>query len=269
VFDTETALYPRVDIAEAGLAPLTGMFLFETNDRYGFDDYRNAVHDASGLALHTGQDEYIWRPLANPHDLQISAFSDVSPRGFGLMQRERQFADYEDAGAHYEKRPSLWVEPIGDWAKGIVELVEIPSRKEVNDNIVTFWRPSDTLRAKGEYLRNYRLHWCWTQPANPPLGKVVATRCGLSWNAKNRQFVIDFVGDALTKWKAEAPPVLENGCSKGQIVNAVAEALPEIGGWRVSLELDPQNNTLVELHARLMGDGKPLTETWIYRWTPA
>jgi glucans biosynthesis protein len=268
IFDTECALYPRVDIATAGLAPLTSMFLFDTNDHFGFDDYRNAVHDSSGLALHTGRDEHWWRPLANPRDLQISAFTDTSPRGFGLLQRERQFADYEDAEAAYQKRPSLWVEPIGDWGNGAVELVEIPTKEEVNDNIVAFWRPHDPLRAKGEYLRNYRLHWCSTEPDGPTLGKTVATRCGLSWNGKNRQFVIDFVGDALKDWKPDAAPVLESGCSTGQLVNAVAAALPDISGWRVSLELDPQDSKLVELHARLLGDGKPLTETWVYRWTP-
>ena len=268
IFDTESALYPRVDIATSGLAPLTSMFLFDTNDRAGFDDYRNAVHDSSGLALHTGRDEHLWRPLANPRDLQISAFTDTSPRGFGLLQRERRFSDYEDAEADYQNRPSLWVEPIGDWGNGVVELVEIPTKQEVNDNIVAFWRPHDPLRAKGEYLRNYRLHWCSIEPNSPPLGKVVATRCGLSWNGKNRQFIIDFVGGALKDWKPETAPVLERGCSKGQLVNAVAAALPDSGGWRVSLELDPQDNKLVEMSARLLGDGKPLTESWFYRWTP-
>jgi glucans biosynthesis protein len=269
VFDTETTLYPRVDLVASGLAPMTSMFLFDANDRSGFDDYRNAVHDSSGLALHTGHDERVWRPLANPRDLQISAFTDASVRGFGLMQRERKFADYEDAEAQYEKRPSVWVEPIGDWGDGVVELVEIPSKQEVNDNIVAFWRPQDPLRAKGEYIRNYRLHWCGKSPDETPLAITVATRCGQSWNSKNRQFVIDFAGEALAQWKSDTPPVLDSGCSKGQIVNAVAQPLPDIGGWRVSLELDPKGETLVELHARLMGDDKPLTETWIYRWTPA
>jgi glucans biosynthesis protein len=270
VFDTETTLYPRVDIAASGLAPLTSMFLFDANDRVGFDDYRNAVHDSSGLALQIGQDGHIWRPLANPRELQVSAFTDRSMRGYGLLQRERLFADYQDAEARYENRPSVWVEPIGDWGEGIVELVEIPSKQEVNDNVVAFWRPHDPLRAKGEYNRNYRLHWCRTPPGDRAVALVVATRCGQSLTGKNRLFVVDFVGGALKEWKADTPPpTLESACTKGQIVNAVAQAVPDIGGWRVSLELDPQNNTLVELHARLTGDGKPLTETWMYRWTPA
>ena len=167
VFDTEMALYPRTDITQAGIAPLTSMFLFDANDRTGFDDYRAAVHDSNGLLLATGHGEQIWRPLANPHGLQISAFTDANPRGFGLLQRKRAFADYQDLESHYEKRPSAWVEPIGDWGAGTVELVEIPSPKETNDNMVAFWRPHEPLKAKGEYLLNYRLHWCGARRSTP------------------------------------------------------------------------------------------------------
>lgn len=269
IFDTEAALYPRVDITTVGVAPLTSMFMFDTNDRFEHDDWRNAVHDSDALAIFTGQQEHILRPLANRRQLQISAFTDLGPRGFGLLQGKRKFTDYEDAEARYEKRPSLWVESIGDWNKGIVELVEIPSPQEVNDNIVAFWRPSAPLKAKSEYLVEYRLHWCWTHPVHFPLGKVVATRCGQAWDHNHRQFVIDYVGEALHQWPAEAPPAIDSGCSKGKIVSAVATHLPDIHGWRLSLELDPQSNKLVELHARLMDGYKPLTENWIYRWTSA
>ncbi len=269
IMDTEMALYPRVDIDKSGLAPLTSMFFFDANDRVGVDDYREAVHDSNGLQLRTGRDEWIWRPLTNPHELQISAFADISPRGFGLMQRKRAFVDYQDLEARYEKRPALWVEPIGDWGRGIVELVEIPTDQEVNDNIVGFWRPQDTLKAKGEYTLNYRLHWCWAAPGDVPVSETMQTRTGLSADAKHRQFVIDFVGPGLKAWKSATPPTLDAGCDKGKIVQAVAQPNPDISGWRVSLELDPQSNKVVELHARLMDGDKPLTETWIYRWTPS
>jgi glucans biosynthesis protein len=245
------------------------MFYFDVNDNSRFDDWRQAVHDSNGLQLHTGHDDHIWRPLTNPRNLQISAFADSSPRGFGLMQRKRTFADYEDLESRYEKRPSLWVEPIGDWGQGVVELVEIPSGREVNDNIVGFWRPKDPLRAKSENLLNYRLHWCWAAPGVVTLAQVMQTRCGESWDQKHRQFVIDFVGDALKPWTADKPPGLDVGCDKGQIVHAVAQPNPDISGWRISIELDPQDNKLIELHARLMDGEKPLTETWIYRWTPS
>ena len=267
VFDTEATLYPRVDIAEAGLAPLTSMFFFGPNDQGSIDDWRAAVHDTGGLALRTGHDERIWRPLINPSKLQISAFSDTAPRGFGLAQRGRKFADYQDLEANYQKRPTLWIEPRGDWGQGAVELVEIPSQKEVNDNIVAFWRPHDPLKAKGEFKFAYRMHWCWSEPEPGPFAQVAQTRSGRSFNGNNRQYVIDFTGAALDAWTEETPPTLDAGSDKGKIVHAVVERNPDIGGWRVSIELDTQKQPVVEMHARLMDGDKPLTETWIARWT--
>jgi glucans biosynthesis protein len=267
VFDTEMALYPRSDLTVAGIAPLTSMFLFDANDRTRVDDYRDAVHDSTGLLIWNGKGEQIWRPLANPRELQISAFADSGPRGFGLLQRGRQLSDYQDLEAHYEKRPSLWVEPIGDWGPGIVELVEIPTNREVNDNIVAFWRPHEPLKAKGEYILSYRLHWCWAVPGEATLATVVDTRCGQSWDQKNRLFVIDFVGGPLKTRRADAPPTLDIGASKGSIENPVVEPNPATGGWRLSFQLAQGGEKLVEMHARLMDGENPLSETWIYRWT--
>src|SRR6185312_13892385 len=165
--------------------------------------------------------------------------------------------------------PSVWVEPRGDWGQGSTELVEIPSDKEVNDNIVAFWRPHDPLKAKAKHKLAYRLHWCWDQPEPGPMAHVVQTRSGAAWNNKNRQFVIDFVGAPLDAWKSETPPALDIGSDKGRIVNAVAQPNPDGGGWRLSIELDTQNQNVVEVHARLMDGDKPLTETWIARWAPS
>jgi periplasmic glucans biosynthesis protein len=267
VFDTEVALYPRSDIATIGIAPLTSMFLFDVNDRTRFDDYREAVHDSNGLLLWTGKGEQVWRPLANPRELQISAFTDSGPHGFGLMQRSRNFTDYQDLEARYENRPSLWVEPIGDWGDGVVELVEIPSNREVNDNMVAFWRPRDPLKAKGEYILSYRLQWCGSVPAGTTLGEVVGTRCGQAWDQKNRQFIVDFAGGVLKGRRAEATPTIDVGASKGQIEHPVVEPNPATSGWRLSFQLDQGNEKLIEMHARLMDGDNPLTETWIYRWT--
>ena len=54
-----------------------------------------------------------------------TSFSMRDPKGFGLMQRDRSFASYEDPEARYDLRPSAWVEPIGSWGAGRVELVQI------------------------------------------------------------------------------------------------------------------------------------------------
>lgn len=267
IFDTEMVLYPRVDIAASGIAPLTSMFLFDTNDRNRADDYREAVCDSDGLLLWTGPGERVWRPLVNPHSLQLSAFTDTGLRGFGLMQRERRLAAYQDLEAHYENRPSLWVEPIGDWGQGIVELIEIPTDREINDNIAAFWRPHDPLKAKGEYIVNYRLHWCWSVPVPVDLAQVVATRSGLAWDQKNRLFIIDFAGETLRGRSAETLPTIDIGATKGKIENPVVERNPETGGMRLSFQLDQGSEKLIELHARLMDGETPLTETWMYRWT--
>jgi glucans biosynthesis protein len=268
-FDTDVVIYPRVDISLSGLAPLTSMFFFAANDRGNIDDWRAAVHDSGGLALRTSHDERIFRPLSNPRTLQISAFSDNGPRGFGQMQRSRRFADYEDLEARYEKRPSLWVEPDGNWGQGAVELVEIPSNKEVNDKIVAFWRPQNPLKAKSENKLAYRLIWCWADSNPGPIARVMQTRSGMAFGGKNRQFVIDFAGAPLDAWKGETPPALDVGTDKGKIVNAVAEENPDIGGWRISIELDTQNQKVVEVHARFVDGKTPLSETWIARWTPS
>jgi glucans biosynthesis protein len=267
VFDIDTATYPRTDIAQAGLAPLTSMFMYGANNRMRFDDWRAAVHDSNGLQIYTGHDERIWRPLTNPRDLQISAFQDTSPRGFGLMQRSRAFTDYHDLEGHYERRPSLWVEPIGDWGKGAVELVEIPTDREFNDNIVAFWRPQDPLHAKGEYLLNYRLHWCWAAPRESNRALAKQTRSGRTFDRKHRQFVIEFVGESLIALSSADPPTLDVGTDKGKIVRAVVQPNLDRNNWRVSIELDPENNKLVELHARLLHGDQLLSETWFYRWT--
>ena len=146
-FDVEPVLFPRTDIAQAGIAPLTSMFLFDANDRKNVDDYRSAVHDSDGLAIHNGRDERLWRQLNNPSDLQISSFGDTNPRGFGLMQRQKSFGAYEDLESHFERRPSLWVEPIGDWGEGEVRLVEIPTKEEFTTTLLGYgsrvwlWQP--------------------------------------------------------------------------------------------------------------------------------
>jgi glucans biosynthesis protein len=267
LFDTELTLFPRTDIAEVGLAPLTSMFMFDANDRAGIDDYRSAVHDSDALAMWTGRGERLFRPLQNPQDLQISVFGDTSPRGFGLLQRKRAFQDYDDLEAHYERRPTAWVEPIGDAGAGAVMLVEIPTKGEVHDNIVAFWRPHDPLKATSQYQFTYRLHWCVDEPVPSDLAKVVDTRIGAGKAAESRIVVIELKGGRLGALPADAKPKFEATAGKGTIKNPVAEPNPETGGWRVAFELDTGGEKSIELRASLADDRGPLAETWVYRWT--
>jgi glucans biosynthesis protein len=267
VFDVEMTLLPRVDIDKAGIAPMTSMFLFDANDRAGVDDYRRAVHDSDGLLMANGRNERLWRPLANPTDLQISVFGDTSPRGYGLMQSKRDFASYEDLEARYEKRPSLWVEPIGDAGEGAITLFEIPTKEEIHDNIVAFWRPKAVLKAKGEYGFTYRLHWCGPPPLPARLAMVTDTRAGLGSDGKSRLFVLDIAGETIKTLPPDAKLTLAASADHGKVANAVVQPNPVTSGLRASFEIDPDGAKSVELRAQVMNDAAPVSEVWLYRWT--
>lgn len=276
LFDVSARLFPRVELDQVGIAPLTSMFQFDSNDRVGIDDYRPAVHDSDGLGLVNGRGEQIFRPLQNPSVVQESAFQDVNPRGFGLMQRKRAFADYADSEAHYEKRPSLWIEPVGDWGEGAVHLFEMPTQDEFHDNIVAFWRPKQPLAAGREHRFDYRMHWCTQHSWKPELATVTRTRIGGiaiagggtgGRDARGRLVVVDFDGGRLEGLGEGAKVRADVSATKGKIANVTAHPNPGAGGWRLAFELQPGDERSIELRAVLGDDRGPLTETWLYRWT--
>lgn len=264
MIDVEMSIFARQELTYLGIAPLTSMFLFNSTNRNDFDDFRVAVHDSSGLQMLTGAGEWLWRPVTNPANLQISAFVDKSPRGFGLIQRPRRTADFQDLDAHYELRPNLWVEPIGDWGPGVVELIEIPSKRETDDNIVAFWRPDLPVPAGGSLTTEYRLHW-GTQPDLPEdLGRVTATRIGRSLDSNRVLFVLDTAGLPNNDPSLDVSLV----ASAGETSNAIIEPNPDTNSVRASFEFDPQGAALAELRLQFTRDGEPVSETWLYRWTP-
>ncbi|WP_373318216.1 glucan biosynthesis protein [Ameyamaea chiangmaiensis] len=267
VFDVQSYLYPRTTISESGVAPLTGMFYFDRNDHSRVDDWRPAAHDSEGLQIWTGGGQQLWRPLVNPVDVRFSAFSDTAPRGFGLMQRKRSFHDFEDLALNYEKRPSLWIEPIGDWGPGSVDLVEIPTPNEVNDNIVSFWRPKDGLRPGQEYPFTYRMFWGWDTPEPTPLARIGATYVGSVTDDKAaRFFAIDFSGGSLASKPADTHFHLIPHASAGTIRNVVVEPNPSIQGWRSTFEFVPGDAKAADLQCVLADDSGPVSEQWVYRW---
>ncbi len=267
VMDIEVALYPRATMEQAGLGTLTSMFFFDAQDRVGIDDFRPAVHDSSGLAAHTGHGERLWRPLSNPRDLQVSGFADANVRGFGLVQRNREFRAFQDLESRYEKRPNAWVEPIGDWGEGEVQLYEIPARNEYNDNIVSFWRPKEPFQAKREYIYTYRLHWTNRDPNAHDQAIFTRTRQGAGHDDR-RLFVLDAAGESLKKLPPDTEVRGEVNAGAGKIHHVVTQPNPHTGGWRLSFFLDPQKAPSVDLRARLVHGDDALSETWIYRWTP-
>lgn len=266
IIDTECTLFARAAVESFGLGAMQASALAGPLDRRKFDDARPEVAEVSGLQMLTGKGEWLWRPVSNRETLQISLFADENPKGFGLIQRRRNFADFLDPDQHWELRPSLWVEPIGDWGPGAVQLIEIPSESEINDNIVAFWRPAQPLPAGGEASFAYRQFWCWTPPERPPLATAVLARSGRS--GKRRRFIVEFAGDILGDLQrtADLKPNLSAG--PGAIAAMRGFLSRENKTFHVFFDLDPGSEPLCELRLALEAGGKPLSETWLYRWTP-
>ena len=272
VVDVTVRLFFRKDVAELGIAPLTSMFLFAETNRNAFDDYRPRVHDSNGLLFETAKGEARWRPLNNGTDLGNSYLYDENVRAFGLYQRGRDFDRYQDAGAHYERRPSLRIEP-GDWGPGHVRLIEIPARSEADDNVVAFWIPEQPPVAGEEREYSYRMRWGDLDPDEAaPLAHVVETRAGQGGiaaveNAPSlRKFVIDFGGGPLADPAPGALYEVAAEATAGHIVNTTFSQVPANGLWRLVLDVETDGAPLIELRARVFADGVPATETWIYQW---
>ncbi len=267
--DVTASLFARETLDHVGIAPLTSMFLYDQTNRDQFSDFRPAVHDSDGLLIHNGAGEVIWRPLANPKQLQISAFSDQDPKGFGLMQRPRKFSDYNDLEAHYQNRPGLWVTPGEGWGRGSVALVEIPADKEIYDNIVAYWRPSAPITRGQQHDMSYRLDWGAEPAPQTNLVQVRDTAIGGSAFHEGLLCVIDF--DASPRVPEDLSEVMKLvRASAGEVTEGVLQRNPETGGPRLAFRFDPGEAPLVEFRVQLRAaDGAALSEVWLYRWTAA
>ncbi len=265
VMDVEMTLYPRKALPHVGIAPLTSMFLHSPADQRPGADFRPAVHDSEGLAIWNGSGERLWRQLVNPTILQTSAFIDKDPKGFGLWQRDRSFAAYEDLEARYEKRPSIWVEPKSGWGDGVVELIEIPVQDEIHDNIVAYWKPSRQLEAGTAHSFAYRLHWGEHIPVAWSGARVAKTRVGQAKKPETFLFVIDLIGAAVED--VRDLPVAEVAATAGTIANIVVQRNAQIAGIRVSFDLNPGGAEIVELRMMVKAHEQPISESWLYRWT--
>ena len=267
--DVEATLYPRKDLPFVGIAPLTSMFLFSGLNRARVDDFRTAVHDSDGLAIVNGVGEQLWRPLNNPRRLQTSSFVDQSPRGFGLIQRARTFAAYQDLEAHYERRPSSWVAPVGDWGLGAVELFEIPTEEEIHDNIVAYWKPAQPLPGGKTHEFKYRLSWPDEAPRPRSGAYVHASRSGLTIGPQRKagvvQFAVDFRG--LPPLGSTDLPLAKIEASAGMVAPPVVEPNPHIDGLRTSFTFDPKGAASAELRLVLQAGDRAISDTWLYRWT--
>jgi glucans biosynthesis protein len=270
--DVEARIFPRRDGHKLGLAPLTSMFFFGENTTRSFDDFRPEVHDSDGLLLHFDTGEWLWRPLDNPPRINVASFRMHDPRGFGLVQRDRDFADYQDIETRSELRPSAWVAPRGAWGWGHVELVEIPTTDEKLDNIVAFWVPADPPKPGGSLVLAYTLSWYADDPGRPPGGRAVATRRDRGTVDTPRdgyRYVVDFQGTALDALAVgEAPRPVVSAGNGATLYDEHVYKNPVTGGWRLSFQIKPKEAQPVELRAYLERGGDVLTETWSSVWLP-
>jgi len=271
VVAVKAVLFRRRDVRVFGLAPLTSMFWRGENRAGTVEDYRPEVHDSDGLLMHNGRGEWLWRPLDNPRHVRVAAFSDHNPRGFGLLQRDRNFENYQDLEANYHARPSAWIEPVGDWGRGTVRLVELPTKDEFNDNVVAFWVP-EKLPALGQPVEiEYRLRWALDGVA-PPAGYVRSTRLGKSayYEPGLERFVVDFDGSKLQALDAGAKVQQDVWVGSGATLHhATLQKNPLNGSWRVAFTIRPDGQGKpVELRCFLRRGGDVVTETWTYLWQP-
>ncbi len=265
----------RKAVDRIGFAPLTSMFWYGEGNRPAGSDWRPEIHDSDGLAMFTGAGERIWRPLNNPPRAITSSFADLSPQGFGLLQRDRNFDHYQDDGVFYDRRPSLWVEPVGDWGRGAVTLYEIPTRGETDDNVVAFWTPAGAAKAGARYALDYRLRWlgddptalaaaivsdCWTgtagRPGQPPIAGAV-------------KIVADFKGPNLAGLTRDSGVTAAVDVSHGKVLHAAAYPVSgQKGRWRLMVDVLPNGTGSAEMRAYLRRGGGALSET-LLRQIPA
>jgi glucans biosynthesis protein len=280
VIDVELTLFLRKPVTKLGIAPITSMFHHGENSYAKvMDDFRPEIHDSDGLMIATATGEWIWRPLVNPKTLLVNSFQVNNPAGFGLSQRDLDFDHYQDLESNYENRPSLWISPLGNWREGRVELIQIPTDKEIYDNIVAFFVPSK-LPEMGEPLSfAYQMVWHYaTESPRPPAGRVVATRASRTKVEGARKFIVDFAGtqlDSLAADKAvEAIVTIDSGA---KFMEQQVYKNRFTGGWRLvfqiladeALSADKDRTKTkdpVELRAFLKLGDNVLTETWSYAY---
>jgi glucans biosynthesis protein len=265
--EVRARMFFREKVGMAGMAPLTSMFHHGENQRPPVDDARPEVHDSDGLSIQTASGEWIWRPLVNPRRLLVTSFTMTDPLGFGLMQRDREFGSYQELDMRYELRPSAWVEPKGRWGAGRVELVQIPTPDETNDNIVAYWVPAEAPRPGQPYDLEYRLLWQKDAETRPVLAWVTQSRRGRATTRKpdgSIGYVVDFAPPVAARTEAPVDAVVSSD-GNGEILESGIRRNEVTGGWRLHLRVRRiDEKKPVELRAFLRSRELTISETWSY-----
>ena len=275
VMGIEAVLFARKDIARLGIAPFSSMFWYGEASRIQSADWRPEIHDSDGLSILTGSGERIWRPVGNPPRVMTSAFLDSDVRGFGLLQRDRDFVHYLDDGVFYERRPSVWVEPLDPWGEGAVHLVEIPTDDETSDNIVAYWAPKAQFKAGQQQRWRYRLSWLDDIAFPEAVGRAMGTWTGMGGRPGHkrpdgvRKFVIDYQGAVFDGLGRADNVELVVTASRGDVSNAYNHpVVDQRERWRAFFDIKATGTEAVDLRAFLRKGDRALTETWIFQYFP-
>lgn len=269
VMTVEVALWWREAVDEPGWAPLTSMFWYGENTDRPAATMRPEVHDSDGWWVETAEAGRIWRPLQQVDTPLVTEVATQGLRRFGLIQRDRAFAHYQDLEAHYHQRPSVWVEPLTGWGSGRVRLSELPTKDEYADNVVAYWRPDAPIVPGQAVEFSYRLVWTDRVPPKASMpGRVIATRSELTPDG-NRRFWIDFNGETMPDWEPDEFGAEVVPGAGVEVRHQALERLPEGGGWRVIAVVNVADTTeLASLHCALRRGSETVSETWSLTWRP-
>lgn len=280
VQDVTATIWLRGDVERLGIAPLTSMFWFGKNSRAVAADWRPEVHDSDGLEILMANGERIWRPLNNPPHTMVNTFTSPGVQGFGLMQRERDFEQYQDDGVFYEKRASAWIQPEGDWGEGQVTLVELSTNDEIHDNIVAFWTPAATAVAGQSHDFAYRLTWTEDGPVPARAARFRAVRLGAGGvpGQPRPPGVVKVVCDldtlGLAQLDRDSGVELVAETSRGTLAGPAVYPVVGRDRWRAIFDLDfaalpPDDDSPINLRAWLRHQDAALSETLLLQFFPS
>jgi glucans biosynthesis protein len=249
----DAKLFFRDGVGRLGLGPLSSMFWYGENGP-AVDDYRPEVHSSDGLAIVAGG-ERLWRPLANLPRLAQQAVPVPPGSAYGLLQRDRDFEHYQDLETAFQAQPSVLLEPLKGFGAGRVELLELPVRDGLNQNVLAYFVPQGDVHRGDHRTISYRLRW-GPEPAATGEGRVLATRSTRDNGVST--FEIDFAPLSAGA-PAPRPDIAVSGGKPGE---ATVRALGD--GWRLTLPVAHADDAQLTVRAALRGAGDARSETWLY-----
>lgn len=267
VIHVKASIILRKKVDRLGIAPLTSMYWYGENSETTISGANPEVHDSDGLLLHQDDNQWIWRPMANPKKPTVNSYAMERLRGFGLLQRDREFSSYEDEEMRYHIRPGAWVVPVGDWGAGSVQTYRNPTNQDSDDNIGAFWVPAETPEVGKPFELEYKIYWISENPDELKLGKCIATRVKPNSQDPDQKIVqIDFKGDRLLdRENTSELEAVVTGSDNADLSGIQVSKIEESSKIRLTFKVKNKTPTTpVELIAKLRDKDGVLTENWSY-----